>query len=239
MHTHTPTIPAISAIPAIPLGHAVLADPVPPLERSPGQDPARIRAVTSFTLSDWAGKACAVVYLGGCNLRCPTCHNATLAFTPELHPPLETGAVLASLAARKPWLDGVVVCGGEPTLDPGLADLVEKLFALGFAVKVDTNGMRPEAVAAVLARCPDTVFAVDVKGPWHMYPALTGGAVSPQAARERLETVFAMARKHPQSFLFRITLVPGLEPQDVQAARDALPTGFVLKEQTYMPPSAS
>jgi len=115
---------------------------------------------------------------------------------------------------------------------------VEKLFALGFAVKVDTNGLRPEVVAAVLARCPDTVFAVDVKGPWDKYPALTGGGVTSQTARERLEAVFAMARNNPQSFLFRITLVPGLEPQDVQAARDVLPAGFVLKEQTYMPPSS-
>ena len=232
MRMHTPTAPAIHpsrAVPAIPAHSPVCAV---------GQAPARIRAVTPFTLSDWAGKACAVVYLGGCNLRCPTCHNATLAFAPEGHPPLETKAVLASLTARKSWLDGVVVCGGEPTLDPGLADLAEKLFALGFAVKVDTNGMRPEAVAAVLARCPDTVFAVDVKGPWHMYPDLTGGAVSAEAARSRLEAVFAMARKHPHSFLFRITLVPGLSPQDVQAARACLPAGFVLKEQPYMPPSS-
>ncbi|MFP5223803.1 MAG: radical SAM protein [Acidobacteriota bacterium] len=227
MHTHTPSIH---------VGLAVHAAPVPALEPFPGPEPARVRAVTPFTLSDWAGKACAVVYLGGCNLRCPTCHNATLAFTPELHPVLETGSVLASLKARKPWLDGVVVCGGEPTLEPGLADLVETFFALGFAVKVDTNGMRPEAVAAVLARCPNTVFAVDVKGPWDKYPALTGGGVSSQAARERLETVFGMASKHPKSFLFRITLVPGLEPQDVQAARDSLPAGFVLKEQPYLPP---
>ena len=199
-------------------------------------DSARIRAVTPLSLCDWPGLSSAVVYLGGCNLRCPTCHNATLAFTPTLHPRLDTSAVLRSLAARKRWLDGVVVCGGEPTLDPGLPALVDALSGLGLPVKVDTNGMLPEVVAHVLARRPGTLFAVDVKGPWEKYPALTGGAASAAQAQARLEAVFALAEVSPQSFMFRITLVPGIDPEDVSAARACLPAGFTLREQPYVPP---
>ncbi len=210
-------------------------EPQPP--RREDQAPrARVRAVTPLSLCDWPGKSVSVLFLGGCNLRCPTCHNATLAFTPSRHPVLDPGAVLKALRARKAWLDGVVVCGGEPTLDPGLPGLVEELAALGLPVKVDSNGMRPDVIARVLERSPATVFAVDVKGPWERYPALTGGAVSPAEAAGALAQVFAMASERPQSFLFRITLVPGLSPEDVRAARRQLPEGFALKEQLYVPP---
>jgi pyruvate formate lyase activating enzyme len=198
---------------------------------------ARIRAVTPLSLCDWPGRNVSVVYLGGCNLRCPTCHNATLAFTPSLHPRLDTDAVLRSLKARGRWLDGVVVCGGEPTLDPGLPALVDALHGLGLPVKVDTNGMLPEVVASVRQRHPSTLFAVDVKGPWDTYPALTGGAVTRDEARQRLEAVFSQAMASPASFTFRITLVPGLSPEDVQAAREYLPRGFTLREQPYVPPA--
>jgi pyruvate formate lyase activating enzyme len=200
--------------------------------------PARVRAVTPLSLCDWPGRSVSVLFLGGCNLRCPTCHNASLAFTPSLHPSLDTGAVLKSLAARKRWLDGVVVCGGEPTLDPGLPALVDALTGLGLPVKVDTNGMLPEMVSRVADRAPDTTFAVDLKGPWEKYPALTGGAVSPEDARIRLEGVFAQAAARPRSFFFRITLVPGLTPEDVFAARRCLPAGFTLREQPYVHPVA-
>jgi pyruvate formate lyase activating enzyme len=130
----------------------------------------------------------------------------------------------------------VVVCGGEPTLDPGLPDLVEALFGLGLAVKVDTNGMRPEVVAGILSRCPQTLFAVDVKGPWEKYPGLTGQAVSGPDARDRLKAVFHLASTNPGSFDFRITVVPGLTPHDVRVAGGYLPAGFTLKEQPFVPP---
>lgn len=198
---------------------------------------ARIRAVTPLSLCDWPGKNACVLYLGGCNLACPTCHNASLAFTPQLHPALDTRRVLRTVAARAGWLDAAVVCGGEPTLDPGLPGLVEALGGLGLAVKVDTNGMLPEVVGAILRNSPDTVFAVDVKGPWEAYPELTGGAVDALQARERLEHIFALAVARPASFLFRITLVPALSPEAVAQARRQLPPGFTLTQQPYSPPA--
>lgn len=210
-------------------------EPLPPHPGAPAPA-ARIRAVTPLSLCDWPGKNVSVIFTGGCNLRCPTCHNASLAFTPSRHPVMDLEAVLGSLKARKAWLDGVVVCGGEPTLDPGLPGLVRALDGLGFKVKVDTNGMLPGVIARVLESCPGTVFAVDVKGPWERYPSLTGGAVTPAQARAALEQVFTMAVRSPESFLFRITLVPGLAPEDARAARLQLPEGFALTQQRYVPP---
>lgn len=197
---------------------------------------ARIRAVTPFSLCDWPGHDVSVVYLGGCNLRCPTCHNHSIAFTPEKHPLLVTKNVLRMLTQRSRWLDGIVVCGGEPTADPGLPRLVGQLAALGLPVKVDTNGMLPEVVQDILAAFPDTLFAVDVKGPFGRYPELTGRAVDAETARAALETIFSLAATRPGSFVFRTTLVPGLSPEDVRHVRSLLPAGFDLIEQPYVPP---
>ncbi len=198
---------------------------------------ARIRAVTPMSLCDWPGRTCAVLYLGGCNLRCPTCHNASLAFTPIRHGVLDMSAVLAGLNVRRNWLDGVAVCGGEPTLDPGLPALVRALRALGLPVKVDTNGMLPDVARALLEQDPQTTLAVDVKGPWEAYPALTGGMASPEQARQRLERIFDLAARHPGRVYFRTTLVPGLTPEDLRAVRGCLPAGHTLIEQTYVPPT--
>ncbi len=198
-----------------------------------------IRAVTPLSLCDWPGKSASVVYLGGCNLRCPGCHNGSLAWTPEKHPALDNGSVLATLTQRKDWLDGVVVCGGEPTLDPALPALVAALSGLGLPVKVDTNGTRPHVVAQLLAQFPETVFAVDVKGPWDKYPQLTGGALSPEEAQASLTTIFQLASGNPAAFQFRITLVPGLTPDDVARAGAYLPVGAALRQQPFIHPKES
>lgn len=203
-------------------------------ESTPAQP--RVRAVTPLSLCDWPGHATSVLYLGGCNFRCPHCHNASLAWTPRLHPELDLGGVLLGLKARQAWLDGVVICGGEPTLDPGLGELVARLLGLGLPVRVDTNGSRPEVVAELLERFPDLCFAVDVKGPWARYPELTGGAVRPDEARESLGRIFALAANRAGAFLFRTTLVPGLSESDALAIQGLLPPGATLRQQSYTPP---
>lgn len=189
-----------------------------------------------MSLCDWPGRAVTVLYTGGCNLRCPCCHNASLAWTPEAHPELNLEKVLTVIKARKPWLDGVVICGGEPTLDPGLPWLAEKISGLGLPVKVDTNGTRPEVVAELAERLPELVFAVDIKGPWDKYPELTGQTLDARQAQESLEQILTLAASRPGSFLFRITLVPGLSREDIGVARGYLPSGAVLREQAYVPP---
>jgi pyruvate formate lyase activating enzyme len=181
----------------------------------------------------------AVVFLGGCNLRCPHCHNAGLAWHPDWYPPIEPADLGKFFAARGPWLDGIVVTGGEPTLAADLPELVAALAAFGPPVKVDTNGMLPEMVAAVLAHAPGTRFSVDVKAPYEKYPLVTGQAVTAEAARENLGAIFDVARGRPEAFRFRTTLVPQLGDEDVRLIREEmLPSGFALTVQAYVPPKA-
>ena len=195
-----------------------------------------LRGLTPLSLCDWPGHPCCVVFLGGCNLRCPTCHNGDMAWDMESQPLVTQAALRAFLAKRKRWLSGITVTGGEPSTVPGIGAILHELAQSGLPIKLDTNAMLPEVVEEMLAEGMVARFAVDVKGPFVKYPALTGGAVSELAARRNLSRIFALAEARPEAFFFRTTLVPLLDDTDVNAVRAMLPAGFTLTTQEYKPP---
>lgn len=194
-----------------------------------------VRGLERLSLCDWPGKTSCVVFLGGCNLRCPTCHNGELAWRMERLPVLPDWRLKVYLGERAGWLDGVTVTGGEPTDVPGVAELLWEIKKFKLPIKVDSNGMRPSVIGDLIQYRLADMFAVDVKGPFHKYPALTGHAVTEDAARRNLDQVFAMAELMPDRFYFRLTRVPGLTDEDVDVARSYLPAGFDLTIQEYVP----
>lgn len=115
------------------------------------------------TLIDWPGRLAAIVFVPGCNLRCRFCHAESLLAPGDEAIPLE--AVLDHIAAREGWIDGVVICGGEPTVWPTLPDLCRALRQAGLDVKLDTNGTRPEVVRALVDAGLVQAVAMDVKAP--------------------------------------------------------------------------
>ena len=195
-----------------------------------------VRGLERLSLCDWPGRMSAVLFFGGCNLRCPTCHNADLAWTPERFPAIYPADVTRFLKKRAPWLDGLVITGGEPTIVPGLIDYLVELAEVGLPVKLDTNGLQPDVVEELLARNLVACFAVDVKGPPGLYPALTGGLADEARARDGLERIFALAKGAPDRFYFRMTRVPALSDADAAEARAWLPSQFKLIIQSYVEP---
>ena len=123
----------------------------------------RICGLQKLAMVDFPGKLAATVFTGGCNLRCPFCHNALLvtklAENPESH---STEEILSFLRSRKGLLDGVVLSGGEPLLQSDAADFLAEIKALGYAVKLDTNGCFPEALADILERKLVDYVAMDI-----------------------------------------------------------------------------
>ena len=103
-----------------------------------------IQGLQKMTLLDYPGKVACTVFLGGCDLRCPFCHNSGLVAGP-MPAELDDGALLAFLDKRRGLLDGVCVTGGEPLLRPELPQLLSRIKELGYPVKLDTNGGRPFA----------------------------------------------------------------------------------------------
>ena len=135
----------------------------------------RICGLQKLAMVDYPGKLAATVFTGGCNLRCPFCHNALLVT--ELDRCTESHTVeevLSFLKGRRGLLDGVVLTGGEPLLQPDAEDFLRAVKALGFDVKLDTNGTFPERLAAILEAGIVDYVAMDIKNCLPKYPMTVG-----------------------------------------------------------------
>ncbi len=171
-----------------------------------------IAGLQKMTLLDYPGKVACTVFLQGCNLRCPFCHNSGL-LAPQGDPGISRQELFAFLKKRHGILDGVCITGGEPTLYPGLPELIASIKALGFLVKLDTNGFRPDVLKTV-AKDLDYV-AVDIKNCPARYGETTG-LKNPDLSRLRESMVFLM--EGALDYEFRTTVVKEFHtPADIRA----------------------
>jgi len=163
-----------------------------------------------MTLADYPQKIAASLFTGGCNFRCPNCHNRELVLSPDLLPDVPTSEIEAFLGARRGLLDGVVISGGEPTLQPDLISFCAWVRQMGYAVKLDTNGYRPDVLRAVVS-VVDYV-AMDVKAPLAKYESATGVRID----TTRIERSVGLLLESELCCEFRTTVVPGLlDEQDI------------------------
>ena len=132
-----------------------------------------ICGLQKMTLLDYPGKIACTVFLGGCNFRCPFCHNSEL-FMGKPEKLMEDEEFFEFLQSRKGLLDGVCVSGGEPTLYKDLPDFIERIKELGYLVKLDTNGSRPEVVKKLVEENLVDYIAMDVKNSPAMYAQTVG-----------------------------------------------------------------
>ena len=133
-----------------------------------------INGFNKTTLLDYPGHLAATIFLGGCNFRCPFCHNATLVLAPQSQPVISEDEIFATLKKRIGILEGVCITGGEPTLYLGLIDLIKKIKDLGFLVKLDTNGSNPKAIKKLIDLNLIDYVAMDIKNSKEKYPLTCG-----------------------------------------------------------------
>ena len=164
----------------------------------------RILGLQKLSLVDFPGKVAATVFTGGCDLRCPFCHNAPLVLPGRGTSALDAGGVLDFLASRRGLLDGVVLSGGEPLLQPDAADFLAEVKAMGFAVKLDTNGCHSDALADILDRRLADYVAMDIKNSLEKYPWTVGVPGFDTAPVERSARLLM---EGPADYEFRTTLV--------------------------------
>lgn len=165
----------------------------------------RIYGLQKTTLLDFPGFVACTVFTGGCNLRCPFCHNASLVRTPK--PPTVTeDEIFTYLERRRGILDGVCITGGEPLLQPDLIHFLLKVKEMDYLVKLDTNGMLPKRLAAVLAAGAVDHVAMDVKSSPAGYAKATGGAEDVTPFEESMK----LLRESGVSYEFRTTAVKGI-----------------------------
>ena len=132
-----------------------------------------IQGLQKMTLLDWPGKVACTVFLGGCDFRCPFCHNSELLSGP-MPILMDQEGLLEFLRKRQGLLDGVCVTGGEPLLRPGLPGLLDGIKNLGFPVKLDTNGNHPDRLVRLWEQGLVDYVAMDVKNSPERYPETVG-----------------------------------------------------------------
>ncbi|HOK04303.1 MAG TPA: anaerobic ribonucleoside-triphosphate reductase activating protein [Victivallales bacterium] len=133
-----------------------------------------IKGFDKFSLIDYPGKIAAIVFTAGCNFRCPYCHNPHLVFESSAQPRLSEKAILSFLEERRGKIDGIVISGGEPTLQKNLPLFLEKIKTMGYLTKVDTNASNPEKLKTLVNHGLVDSFGIDYKAPKYKYKELSG-----------------------------------------------------------------
>jgi len=192
-----------------------------------------IRGFIENTLLDWEGKIAAVVFLPGCNFRCPYCHARHLVEPLPSDEEIPIEAILLNLKRQQGWIDGVVISGGEPTLHPGLIALVKLFRAQGVEVKLDTNGSNPETLKQLLERGLLDYVAMDVKAPLDYRYCETAGA---DVDLDALRSSIALLLGGHVPYEFRTTVCPTFTAEeDVRQIGEAVRGARLLYLQSFRP----
>ncbi|MDD5724331.1 MAG: anaerobic ribonucleoside-triphosphate reductase activating protein [Syntrophales bacterium] len=172
----------------------------------------RIADIQRFSLIDYPGKICAIIFTQGCNFRCPYCHNPELV-APSLPEKgasygktMKAGNILAFLERRRGKLDAVSITGGEPLLQSGLIKFIEQVRSLGFLVKIDTNGSHPKILKKLIAGGLLDYIAMDVKAPLEKYEQVTNSPIASDNITESIQMIMGSGIDYE----FRTTLVSTL-----------------------------
>ena len=187
------------------------------------------------TLLDYPDRIAATVFTAGCNFRCPFCHNPELVL-PELV--WQSSAELdesffTELETRKGFLDAIVISGGEPTLQPDLQEVLARIKGLGYLIKLDTNGSRPDLIQGVLESGWVDFVAMDIKAPPDAYDELSGSSVDISAIEASMATIARLAPRYE----FRTTAAPGLSQNDLVRIGDWIENGQGYWLQKFQVPA--
>jgi pyruvate formate lyase activating enzyme len=135
----------------------------------------KIKGFEIFSLTEWAGKVCSVIFLPGCNFRCRYCYNKLLVEDYHNLPDIPFGAIEDSILKHQNWIDAVVVTGGEPTLDPSLPELCYTLHEMNMEVILSTNGSNPDVIQYLIDNNLVDRIGMDIKAPLGQYGMIDPG----------------------------------------------------------------
>ena len=169
----------------------------------------QICGLNKTTLLDYPEHVAATVFTGGCNFRCPFCHNSSLVIQSPENVTLTTGQVLTFLEKRKGILEGVCITGGEPTLQPDLESFLIEVKALGYLVKLDSNGYRPDVLKELVEKKLVDYIAMDVKASRENYARVAGCSLE-SFDTGRIDESISFIKSCGVAYEFRTTAVKGL-----------------------------
>lgn len=172
--------------------------------------PLKIKGFQKISLIDYPAHTSCVVFLAGCNFRCPYCQNPALVLNPDNLKTIKESDFLEFLTKRKKWLDGVVITGGEPCINDDLPELIKKIKSLNYKVKLDTNGTNPEMLKELTDKKLIDYVAMDIKAPLEKYDLITKVKVDKKTIQKSIDII----RNSGIGYEFRMTVVPTLIEED-------------------------
>ncbi len=158
------------------------------------------------SLIDYSPYTVSVVFTGGCNFRCPFCHNPDIVLRYKELPEIKTEEILKLLSEKKQWIDGICITGGEPCMHKDLPDFIRALKELGMLVKLDTNGSFPDMLRYLTENNILDYIAMDIKAPLERYEEAAGVNVD----REKIKKSIDIIKNSGVDYEFRTTVVPGM-----------------------------
>ncbi|HYA13068.1 MAG TPA: anaerobic ribonucleoside-triphosphate reductase activating protein [Syntrophales bacterium] len=180
----------------------------------------KIGGLQKVSLIEYPGKICAIIFSQGCNFRCPYCHNPELV-EPDLYKEcMPEDEVFSFLAQRKGKLDAITITGGEPTIQHGLVDFIKRVRKIGYLIKIDTNGSRPDVMEKLISGKLVNYITMDVKGPLKKYRMITRSQIHENEIKQSIE----MIMKSGMPYEFRTTVLKKLHEET-----DILEIGKLIK----------
>ncbi len=170
----------------------------------------KIAGLQKTSLIDYPDQIATVIFTQGCNLRCPYCHNPELIPEPKQEEDyLVPEQIWSFLADRRELIDGVVITGGEPTLQSNLQSTLEQINQLGLKVKLDTNGSRPKTLKKLLTENLINYIAMDIKAPLNNYSQFNG-----QELTKTIKSSIELIKQSTVQYEFRTTVVPTIHDSE-------------------------
>ena len=171
----------------------------------------KIAGLQKLTLIDYPGRPACTIFLAGCNLSCPWCHSPDLVLKEKIKkvPQIEKEDLFEFLRKRRSVLEGVVICGGEPTVHGELPKFIKEISSLGYKVKLDTNGTNPEMIKRIVEDDLVDYIAMDLKAPLNKYKELVGTSPDPEKIRRSIAMI-----KKMDDYEFRTTLIPNVHNKE-------------------------
>ena len=165
-----------------------------------------IGGLQKFSLIDYPGKTCAIIFTRGCNFRCRYCHNPELVIPEKYAPEIPLSQIYDFLENRRGKLDAVSITGGEPTQHSDLIELMKKIKNMGFLVKLDSNGSRPEMLKKIISKKLVDYLAMDIKAPLEDYHKIMGWRVPVEKLKRSIDLII----NSDIDYEFRTTIVKSL-----------------------------
>jgi pyruvate formate lyase activating enzyme len=190
-----------------------------------------IGGLQRFSLIDYPGKISAVIFTQGCNFRCPYCHNPELVGF-DREDLIEEDYVLSFLEERRGKIDGVVLTGGEPTLQSDLVDFLKEIKNLGFLIKLDTNGSCPEVIEELLEAKLLDYIAMDIKASLENYSEITNAKVDIGKIKRSIDVIMHSG----VTYEFRTTVVKSqLKMDDILKIGESIRSADLYVLQSFRP----